>query len=62
MLVLSRKKDENIMIGDHITITIIEVRGDRVLLGIDAPQGLPVHRQEVWLAIKKAGEADDKRT
>ena len=59
MLVLSRKKNEKIMIGDHITITIVEVRGDRVRLGIDASQGLPVHREEVWLAIKKAGEADD---
>jgi carbon storage regulator len=61
MLVLSRKKDEKIMIGDHITITIVEVRGDRVRLGIDAPQGLPVHRREVWMAIKKMKDADDKR-
>jgi carbon storage regulator len=60
MLVLSRKKNEKIMIGDHITITIVEVRGDRVRLGIEAPKGLAVHRQEVWMAIKKASEADDK--
>jgi carbon storage regulator len=62
MLVLSRKKDEKIMIGDHIAITIVEVRGDRVKLGFEAPPSLAVHRQEVWLAIKKMKEADDKRT
>ena len=60
MLVLSRKKDEKIMIGDHLPITLVEVRGDRVRLGIEAPKGLAVHRQEVWMAIKKASEADDK--
>ena len=62
MLVMSRKKDEKIMIRDDVTITIVEVRGDRVRLGIDAPKGLAFHRHEVWLAIKKAGEANDKRT
>jgi carbon storage regulator len=60
MLVLSRKKDEEIMIGDHIIVTIVEVRGDKVRLGIDAPKGLPVHRKEVWLAIKRQGDADGK--
>jgi carbon storage regulator len=60
MLVLSRKKDEKIMIGDHVTVTIVEVRGDKVRLGIEAPKGLAVHRQEVWLAIKRQGEPDDK--
>jgi carbon storage regulator len=59
MLVLSRKKDEKIMIGDHITIMVVEVRNDRVRLGIEAPKGLPVHREEVWLAIKKHGVSDE---
>lgn len=53
MLVLSRKKNETIVIGDHepITITIVEVRGDKVRLGIVAPKEIPVHRQEVFDAI-----------
>lgn len=53
MLVLSRKKDEKIIIGDKITIMVIEVRGDKVRLGIDAPKDVTVHRQEVYEAIKK---------
>jgi carbon storage regulator len=59
MLVLSRKKDEKIMIGDLVRITIVEVRGDKVRLGIEAPKRLAVHREEVWLAIKKAGATDE---
>lgn len=53
MLVLSRKKDERIMIGDDITIMVIEIRGDRVRLGIDCPRGIPVHREEVLERIKR---------
>ena len=53
MLVLSRHRDESIMIGDDVVVTIIDIRGDRVRLGIDAPQDIPVHRQEVYDAIKK---------
>ena len=59
MLVLSRKKDEKIIIGDKITIMVIEIRGDKVRLGIDAPKDVTVHRQEVYEAIKK--EHDDRR-
>lgn len=51
MLVLSRKKDESIIIDDVITVTIIEIRGDKVRLGIQAPKEMPVHREEVWAAI-----------
>jgi len=51
MLVLSRKKDESIVIADHIVITVIEVRGDKVRLGITAPKDVPVHREEVYEAI-----------
>ena len=58
MLVLSRKKDEKIIIGDQISIMVIEIRGDKVRLGIDAPKEISVHRQEVYEAIKKEqGEA-----
>jgi carbon storage regulator len=60
MLVLSRKKDEKIVIGDSIRITIVEVRGDKVRIGIDAPKDVTVHRQEVWLEIKKMKEDDGK--
>ena len=54
MLVLSRKRDERIVIGDNIVITVVEVRGDKVRLGIDAPAEVPVHRQEVIDAMRRA--------
>lgn len=53
MLVLSRHKNESIVIGDNVTITIVEIRGDKVRLGIEAPKEMPVHRQEVYDAIKR---------
>ena len=56
MLVLSRHRDESIMIGDNVMITIVDIRGDKVRLGIDAPQEIPVHRQEVYDAIKRENE------
>ena len=52
MLVLSRKRDERIVIGDNIVITVVEVRGDKVRLGIEAPTEVPVHRQEVLDAMR----------
>jgi len=51
MLVLSRKKNESIIINSDITITVVEIRGDKVRLGIVAPKDVPVHRQEVYEAI-----------
>ncbi len=58
MLVLSRQKDESIVIGDDVEITIVDVRGDKVRLGITAPKNIPVHRREVYDAIQreKAGK------
>lgn len=53
MLVLSRQKDESIMIGDNVEITIVDVRGDKVRLGITAPKEIPVHRLEVYEAIQR---------
>jgi carbon storage regulator len=53
MLVLSRQKDESIVIGDDVEITIVDVRGDKVRLGITAPREIPVHRREVYDAIQR---------
>lgn len=55
MLVLSRKRDERIVIGDNIVITIVDVRGDKVRLGIEAPPEIPVHRQEIVDALRREG-------
>jgi carbon storage regulator len=59
MLVLSRQKDESIMIGDNVEITIVDVRGDKVRLGITAPKEISVHRREVFDAIQR--EKSEKR-
>ncbi len=53
MLVLSRQRDESIIIGDNIVITIVDVRGDKVRLGIQAPKEISVHRREVYEAIQR---------
>jgi carbon storage regulator len=58
MLVLSRKKDESIIINDHIRVTIVEIRGDKVRLGIDAPKEVSVHRREVYEAIQNQARRD----
>jgi len=55
MLVLSRKKNESIIINDNITVTVVEIRGDKVRLGIVAPKDVSVHRQEVYEAIHGKG-------
>ena len=52
MLVLSRKRNESVIINDNITIVIVEVRGDKVRLGIEAPKDVPVHRKEIYDAIQ----------
>ena len=66
MLVLSRHRDESIMIGDDVVVTIVDIRGDKVRLGIDAPADIPVHRQEVYDAIQRENRnaqlADNNKT
>lgn len=56
MLVLSRQRDETIMIGDDIEITVVDIRGDKVRLGINAPARVAVHRKEVYEAIRRENE------
>ena len=57
MLVLSRQRDETIMIGDDIEVTVVDIRGDKVRLGITAPKEISVHRKEVYDAIKRENRA-----
>ncbi|MCK4999354.1 MAG: carbon storage regulator CsrA [Anaerohalosphaera sp.] len=59
MLVLSRQKDESIMIGDDVEITIVDVRGDKVRLGINAPREISVHRKEIFLAIQREKQQEN---
>jgi len=62
MLVLSRKKNESIVINNDITIVVVEIRGDKVRLGVEAPKEVPVHRREVYEAIKRSdAENADKK-
>ncbi len=65
MLVLSRQRDESIIIGDNIVVTVVDIRGDKVRLGIQAPTEIPVHRQEVYEAIQRenlqASQLDPKQ-
>jgi carbon storage regulator len=62
MLVLSRKKDESIIINDHIRVTVVEIRGDKVRLGIEAPKEITVHRREVYDAIQNQLKANEEST
>ena len=56
MLVLSRKKNESIIINNEITIVVVEIRGDKVRLGVEAPREVPVHRREVFDTIQRNSE------
>lgn len=60
MLVLSRQKNQSIVINNDITITVVEIRGDKVRLGIDAPKHISVHRMEVYRALNHLGQTDIK--
>lgn len=62
MLVLTRRPGQFIQIGDDIEITVVEVRGDQVRLGINAPQDVAVHRTEVWVQIQREHQARDQAT
>ncbi len=57
MLVLSRQRDETIMIGDDVQVTVVDIRGEKVRLGITAPSHIPVHRKEVYEAIQRENAA-----
>ena len=59
MLVLSRKKNESIVINNDITIVVVEIRGDKVRLGVEAPKEVPVHRREVYDAIQRAASSKE---
>ncbi|MBA7604934.1 Translational regulator CsrA [subsurface metagenome] len=61
MLVLSRQRDESIMIGDDVEIIIVDVRGDKVRLGITAPKNIPVHRREIYDAIQREKKESQKQ-
>ncbi len=61
MLVLSRQRDESIMIGDDVEIIIVDVRGDKVRLGITAPREIPVHRREIYDAIQREKKESQKQ-
>ena len=62
MLVLSRKKNESIVINDDITIVVVEIRGDKVRLGVEAPKEITVHRREVYDAIRREETAANQIT
>ena len=62
MLVLSRKKNESIVINNDITIVVVEIRGDKVRLGVEAPKEVPVHRREVYDAIHRNAQAQEQST
>ena len=59
MLVLSRRKNESIVIGDEVTVTVVEIRGDKVRLGIEAPKSVGVHRYEVYQAFHRQSPRQD---
>ena len=58
MLVLTRRANQSIVIGADVTVTVLEIRGDQVRLGISAPRSVSVHREEVWLQLAKAAGDD----
>jgi carbon storage regulator len=60
MLVLSRKQDEKIIIGDSITLMVISIQGDKVRLGIEAPKHVSIHREEVYQAIQRERGSNDQ--
>ena len=62
MLALSRKKNESIVINNDIEITVLDIKGDQVKIGISAPKSVPVYRKEVYLQIQEANKAASEST
>ena len=62
MLVLSRNKEESIIINDNIVVKIVDVRGDKVRIGITAPKSVTIHREEVWVKIQKEKSEIERNT
>ena len=60
MLVLGRMKDESVMVGDYLEITVVDIRGDRVRLGFKGPKSIEIHRKEVYEAIRRDGRRDQE--
>ena len=60
MLVLTRRANQSIMIGDDVVVTVLDVRGDQVRIGIKAPRSVDVHREEVFVALQREGGRDQK--
>ena len=60
MLALTRKKGESLVVNNNIEITVLEIRGDQIKIGISAPKNVPVYRKEVYLQIQKENEASSK--
>ena len=59
MLVLTRRANQSIVIGSDVTVTVLEIRGDQIRLGITAPKDVTVHREEVWMGLQQEGAADE---
>jgi carbon storage regulator len=57
MLILTRRPGERVVIGDEVLVTVMSVSGHTVRLGISAPQGVPIYREEIWLAVKEENRA-----
>jgi carbon storage regulator len=57
MLILARRPGERVVIGEDVLVTVLEVSGQTVRLGISAPEGLPIYREEIWLAVKEENRA-----
>ena len=57
MLIITRRPNQKIMLGDNVTIHVMEVSGNNVRLGIEAPKSIPVYREEIWIAVKQENEA-----
>lgn len=60
MLILSRKRDETVYVGDDIQVTVIDIRGDKVRLGFEAPEHVVIHRKEVWLTIQNQQQRESE--